>query len=519
MITRNTSNVYTDETRGNTGPHDLFRALFRHKRKMATFFCGTMTLVVVGLILFPRSYTSDARLFVRLGKESVALDPTATLNQTVNVSETRESEINSALEILRSRVLLEDVVERLGADAILNEKLEGETGVMDLLFVPVRLAQSWVNGGIGPNERAITELEQSLNVASPRRSNIIVVKCSAANPELAQRIVQAFLDSYMVRHLEANQTSGSHDFFVDQSKLLYEQLENATKDLRDAKNRTKFVSLEGKRENVQTEVNSIENAMLLNERALASAEAKVTALKQSLAGLPPKLMSEEAETANAATDSMRADLYKLEILEKEAASHYTSEHPKMIALHRQLAETEKIFLAQQPVRSHGTKRLSVVHQGVQTELMAAQALAASHRAEAELLAKQLDAVQSKIRSVNDLELEVTQLERKVDLLTTSYRSYSISREQARIDQALAAGRISNINVVQPASLLNKPSNPPIRLTMVLGFVLATLGSVLVALGAEYLDRSVKSPEQIEHELGMPVLFSVPRGTLTETVHN
>jgi len=124
MITRASGN-------GQSVPstRDILQILARHKRKMVVFFSATMTAVVGLLIFFPRTYSSEARLFVRLGKESVSLDPTATLGQTVAVNESRESEINSEIEMLRSRVLLEDVVEHLGPDKVLSGSTDGEESV------------------------------------------------------------------------------------------------------------------------------------------------------------------------------------------------------------------------------------------------------------------------------------------------------------------------------------------------------------------------------------------------------
>jgi capsular polysaccharide biosynthesis protein len=57
------------------------------------------------------------------------------------------------------------------------------------------------------------------------------------------------------------------------------------------------------------------------------------------------------------------------------------------------------------------------------------------------------------------------------------------------------------------------------MTLAMGFLVALAGAVLVALVAEYFDRSLRSAEQIENELGLPVLFSVPRGTRHEMVQN
>jgi uncharacterized protein involved in exopolysaccharide biosynthesis len=514
MITRASAN-------GPSVPstRDVFRVLARQKRKMVVFFCATLSAIVGVLIVFPRTYSSEARLFVRLGKESVSLDPTATLGQTVTVNESRESEINSELEMLRSRVLLEDVVEHLGPERILSGSTAGESSWLGTLFSPVSMVSSLMTSSVSDSERAVTKLEKMIVVGSPRKSNVIVLTCNGRDPKQAQAVLQDFLDSYMVRHGKANRTSGSHDFFVEQSELLRQQLERATHELRDVKNSSRFVSIEGQRANVQAQVDSIESAMLENQRHLAASEAKIAALTKALGELPPQLTAEESVVPNLGADTMRNELYKLQILEKEASSRNTSEHPRVIALRRQVAETQRILDEQEPNRNHVTRKLSVVHQAAQTELMTAQALAAAQKAEGKSLEEQYASVMSKLRTLNDNESHITHLNRQVALLETSYGSYATNREQARIDAALEAGRISNVNVVQPASFVGKPTNPKMAISLLAGFFVASVGAVLLAFGVEYFDRSLKTPQQIEQELGIPVLLAVPRGTRHELLKN
>ena len=99
MITRaNPHDNSVASVRSIASVRDVCRTLFRHKWKMALFFCTTLVLVLGGLSAYPRSYTSEARLFVRLGKESVSLDPTATLSQTLNVSVIEASDEIKSLE-------------------------------------------------------------------------------------------------------------------------------------------------------------------------------------------------------------------------------------------------------------------------------------------------------------------------------------------------------------------------------------------------------------------------------------
>ncbi|HTM54127.1 MAG TPA: GumC family protein [Pirellulales bacterium] len=519
MVTRTPSNGNQPPHRPNSSVRDICRVLFRHKGKMAAFFLGTCALVVVGLIAWPRTYISDARLFVRMGKESVSLDPTANLSQNVDIEGSREHEINSELEILRSRALYEDVVDRLGADLVLNNNAGQEPTWFDTVTAPLAIARTWLNGGITDRERAVNKFEKSLTVTSPRKSNVIFIKCTAKRPEKAQQLLQAYLDAYMVRHAKANRTSGSFDFFVEQSNLLRQQLETATQELRDAKNKTMLVSINGQQENVQSQANALELAVLANERALASSEAKIAALSDALKELPPQLVAEDTDVPSAAADAMRNELYKLQIQEKEASSRGTAEHPHVIVLRRQVAEMEKILAGQEPRHNQQTRRLSPVHQGVHNDLLSAKAEAAAYRAEAKSLQAQRAAIEHRIRGMNDNEYHIAQLNRKVELLEANYRDYANNREQARIDQALEVGRISNVNVVQPASLVGQPASPMTRIVLAGGVLFALLGAVCVAFLAEFFDPSLKTPEQVEHELGVPVLFSVPRGARQELLHN
>jgi polysaccharide biosynthesis protein PslE len=516
MINRNTGHSVAPSSSVPT-ILKLSRAFFRNKRKMSVAFCGTFTLLIAGLIVFPRTYSSESQLFVRLGKESVSLDPTATMTEVVRVNESRESEINSELEILRSRVVLEDVVKQLGADYILSRVDEGRRSASS--FTALKAASKWLSGDVSLQDQAIDRLENTITVSSPRRSNVLHLGCKARDPGQAQRILEVFLDAYMTRHTAANRTPGSHNFFAEQSDLLGHQLAQADQELRDAKNRNGIASIEGQRTNLEHQANIIEVATLENLRALAAANEKVAALKSMLSELPEQELAEESTVSSAAVDDMRNEFYKVQIQEKEFSSRFTGEHPRVIAARRQVEETNKILAAQQESRTQPTRKVNAVRQTVHIELTSTQASVAAAKAEALLLTQQHESVESKIRALNGEEVRLNELSRKAKLLEESYDTSTTSREHARINAALETQRISNVNVVQPPSFVTKPSAPNVKLALVMALVLATLASVLTALASEHFDQSLKSPEQIEEMLGIPVLFSVPRDVRGVFVQN
>src|SRR5215212_1859638 len=93
---------------------DLLNVIFRFKRRGLTVFGCTLLIAIAGLCVCPRKYSSEAKLLVRLGRENLALDPTATTGAMVSLNNTREAEINSVILALSSRSNMEKVLEVIG---------------------------------------------------------------------------------------------------------------------------------------------------------------------------------------------------------------------------------------------------------------------------------------------------------------------------------------------------------------------------------------------------------------------
>jgi len=103
-------------------PLSLAGLVWRNKGKMLLAF----VLVVAGglayLSLAERDYQSEAKMFIRPGRESVTGDPIVTNGQAVTMADARENEINGIAEMLQSRALLEKVVDQLTPEGILEKE-------------------------------------------------------------------------------------------------------------------------------------------------------------------------------------------------------------------------------------------------------------------------------------------------------------------------------------------------------------------------------------------------------------
>jgi uncharacterized protein involved in exopolysaccharide biosynthesis len=486
--------------------------MFRHKSKVV-LWCGLVTgFSLAALVMLPRKYASEAKLFLRLGRESVTLDPTATTGATVQVQESRENQINSAREMLKSRSLLERVVERIGPETILNGPAgPAPTGFAALAAsLNAALSSLSLSAPVSPAEEAIGKLSDSMDVSVARNSSVINLACTAKTPKSAQQIMEAFLDAYREQHLLANRTAGSWDFFNGQTTQLKRQLDTAMERLRDAKNESSLVSVAAEQQAVQSQLTQVEAAALAADASLASAEAAIASLRQSLTDLPRQLtMQQTAGFPNIAGDSMRQEFFKLQMSVRDMEAKLGEEHPLLKAAREQARQSETILNTQPPDRTQTTAGINPSRQSLDLELRHEEALAASLRAKSGALKEQYAELQQRTRTLNEHEVRIRELERQAAIAEVNYRSYAEHSEQARIGEALEANRISNINVVQPPSLVEKPVSPKPVSIVGLGFLAAVCGALGLAFWSEYLDTSLKTAEEIESQLSVPVLASIP----------
>ena len=490
----------------------LLQACIRRKWTAGIVFLSILALAVAVVLFFPRSYESEAKVFVRLGRETVALDPTATTGQVATLLDSRANEINSVVAMLKSRVLAEKVVAELGADTVLRNNIQGEPETTDGGFsLGSLLSLLPTIDPVSDSDRAIRRIEKGLEVEAERDSSVISLRYVDRSPQKAQLITSSLLRAYEEEHLRVNRTRGSKAFFDDQARLKRDQRSAAAERLRSAKDEAGLASVDTHRQLLESRISGVSERLADAKVALATALAKAARLQELVSSLPEsKITEREDGHANVATDGMRQQLYNLEIQELDLSSRYLDDHPALIAVRQQLAEARAIQNAQGAQRMLTTTALNGERESLHLNLLEQQAEAAAFRAQTESLSQEHSQLVEAMQSLNKSEPEIANLQLEVDLAADSYRSYAQNLEQTRIDQALELDRISNVNTYQPASLESRPVSPRKGIVLALGLCLATISSLMVVIAAEHLDTSLRTPEEVEAELDLPVLVSVPQ---------
>jgi len=112
--------------------------------------------------------------------------------------------------------------------------------------------------------------------------------------------------------------------------------------------------------------------------------------------------------------------------------------------------------------------------------------------------------------VNQVNQEMVQygiLRREADSMQQLYDSLLVSLQEAGVSGTL---RASNIRVVDRAEPENSPVRPRKALNLVLGLITGLTFGVGLAFFQEYMDNTIKSPDDVARYLHVPMIAAVPK---------
>ncbi|MFK8113453.1 MAG: GumC family protein [Rubripirellula sp.] len=455
------------------------------RRQAATFvavllFGVFLTLLVI--IFAPRKYQSEGKLLLKLGRENLAADPlVTTAGEMTQLYRTRTSEINTALQTMKSRELLETVAEEVGETSIIKGRIVAEDGGDSLLGSVKSSLLSLVPNldPIDDREKAIIALQKNMQIEAGRDSSVVSIHYRAKSPELAQAVTSAWMRTYRVGHAKMHASPGALEFFERQEIQLVKNLDAARERLRERKTSSNLVTIEGQQAIIESQIELAKRNRIDSQSALAAAQARLSSLaKQSEDMSQTTVISEAVSDNNAASDAMRGQLYELEIEERKAAGKYSETHPRYIAIAEQLAEARKVWANQQNRSLERIEGLNPVRVTAMEQWTTELANVDARKAELAASERVLEQLRFELTALNQNEVELAKLQRSVEVLEHEYRQQFVKKEQARFAGELEKSSISNVRIVQEATLQRKPVSPNKLLCTIVGL----FGSILLASG-------------------------------------
>jgi len=208
--------------------------------------------------------------------------------------------------------------------------------------------------------------------------------------------------------------------------------------------------------------------------------------------------------------NLEARLVELQLKEKELLIKYTPQS-RLVKNVKEKIQMVQEKLAQNEKKQYGKSRvgLNTTYQLLQEELFRNQAEGKALAAKREIQNTQLTDYHGKLEQLNQIEVKLNQLEQSVDVNRQNYRLYLAKFEESRISDAMDNKKMANVSLMQSAFTPLNPVSPKVLLNIVLAIFLGGFGGLGLAFFGEYLDDSLEKPEDVEKELQLPVLTSIP----------
>lgn len=473
---------------------DIYYLLFRHKWKIIFLSVAGFLAATVYYFEVPATYTAEAKLFIRYILESRLPGGIAGDQQIKTLDTGGANIINSEIEIIRSLDLAVQVAKAIGPEKILGK------------------------GSTETNEfAAAVVLQKGLTVEVPPRSDILRIVFTHPNREIVQPVLVQLIDAYLRKHVEIHRSVGAFDdVLTQQTDALRSQLGQTEQELRRAKTNAGVMSIEDSKKAYTEELSKIRQELFNTQAELAGRQAAL-AERQKLLPVKTETPSEkpEAEVPSDKMEEYKSVFGRLDSFRKQEQgllAQYTEENSMVRGIREQIASAEKtqkklegeypkLTRIQLATSKPGGPVIDLPDDSAQ--IMALQAML-------KVLNSQMERLTSEAKVVNELEPAITELQRKRDLEETKYRHFSTSLEQARFDDALGNGKMSNISVAQAPSPAYRESRKLIKTLSLIAFGGVVAGFALAFLIELFLDPSVRRPAEVEARLHLPLFLTIPR---------
>jgi polysaccharide biosynthesis transport protein len=395
---------------------------------------------------------------------------------------------NTQFKIIKSRAVAEDTVRRLG--------LHQEPG---FLGGPER-ASSAAPGAREPAdvqsrvEQAASLIRARTVVAPIRESRLVEVSYQDPDPERARQILAALVNVYTDRNIDValESTNTAAEWLEGQVQKLKTELEGTETTLHEYKkgNRILSISLDEQSNMIRQEMQQLSTALT----AVRVRRAEVAATAAELASSAP---DGGLDLAN--SDMLRdAILRQLRDTLNDALAEYGAligagkgeQHPLVVSANARVSAARAALASEvENVRQAAQRDLAVVDREVSD------------------LTALFEQAQQRALELGGLELDYRRLERSK---TNTEKLYSLVIERSKESNLTRMMRFNNIQVIDPPLVPKAPISPRVPLNMTIGLVGGLALGLFGAFAREMFDRSVKSPSDIEQELGLTFLGMLPR---------
>jgi polysaccharide biosynthesis transport protein len=476
-----------EERRTGLNFNDILFILFRNKWKI--ILCGMAGLIAAAGFYFlsPPVYESQAKLLVRYVVDRSAVDGLDSKEKTLGTPS--EGVILSEVEILTSSDLAVQVAEAIGV-----KRLTPKGTVAD----------------------AAARISQGLKVVALKDTNIISVRYQDADPKLAMQVLQELVNRYFDKHLEVHRSAGAFDIVTRQTDQLRTQLSQTDEELKQLRAKAGITSLAETTTTIAVELTKGQEELDSSEAELASQQARVKEIERDLTAVDTKPSDNATPQPTSAQieeyRSLVSRLAQVRQTETELLSRYTEQNRSVKVKHAQIEDLERQrkSLEEKYPGLVGTASATGSTESARPDLVSEKARLVEIGVRTEMLRSRLAETKERAKLLSEYGPRIAELERTKEVQETNYKYYEASLEKARVDETLDPSRMPNISAVQKPEMGLRTTRDVMK-KIVLGLAGAgfAIGIGIALLIELVLDRTVKRSHELEAQLQIPLLLSIP----------
>lgn len=497
---------------------DRLTAVFKHRRLAGTAFLLVVSAMMLQSYSTIPQYATEARLEIQ-NPRSVQMTAAASQDQYF---EDPDIYYATQVQILQSRDLARRVVRRLNLQnhPDFNGMKPRPQDPVSLIRDARAATSRWVRSLVtrqspsvavpAPDESTvesglISAFLPGLGVHQQKLTSIFEIRYEHTDPDFAVMAANAIAEEYIAQNLEIRLGDTKKRLEFVNSEI--DRTQNAVREAEEAMTRYRE---QHNALSLQDRTNLVESSLSDAQTALTRAEANRKTREivyNQLRDVDPTDPSSDAHPSignNRDVVAARARLGQLESRRNELASKGLGEaHREMVQVNADIDTARQLLVAE---------RRKVI-ETTRTEFEQA-------RAEERSFAGALSSAKAGSMDLSRKAGEYTILQDKANNERATLKG--LLEEKSKLE-VISSSRVNNARLVDRAEPRRTPISPNSRRDLMFALMAGLAIAFGLAFGIEYLDDTVKTPEDITRHLRLPLLGLVPsvKGThvpvLTETV--
>jgi capsular exopolysaccharide synthesis family protein len=316
-----------------------------------------------------------------------------------------------------------------------------------------------------------------------RNTGIVALGCKAETPRMAQAGARALALSFerTKKNQKRGDASAAVEFLDDRVKKVKADLATAEEALNAFESKEGVTVLSEKAKLLIERTSSLDREKLEYEIALEEQQLLIAKLKEPGADVTRYAMADDPTSV-----ALIEQLTALQLRRMALKGDITDKHPEVAKL------LVRLQAARERLRGHLVAR--------------AEAVAEATRRRSARVEEALGEVRKDVEELPALEQQHARLTRETTSFVAIYNFLLEKKHEAAIARESV---FSNVRIVDDPILPRTRTSPNLMVNILVGIFLALLAALGTAFFAEYLDRSVKTPEELERALGLPLYAALP----------